>query len=101
VDTGSGGLEVTESEAQEICCGDFPLPHGWVQWKGTNVCMDVQCICGHLGHVDDDFTYYYKCHACQRMFAVDPHVRLLEVSDHDEGDRVSQCQGTVKECNGE
>jgi len=23
-------------------------PHGWVQWKGTDVCMDVHCACGHI-----------------------------------------------------
>ena len=21
-------------------------PHGWIQWKGTGVCMDVHCKCG-------------------------------------------------------
>lgn len=21
-------------------------PHGWIQWKGTNVCLDYHCVCG-------------------------------------------------------
>jgi hypothetical protein len=31
------------------------LPHGWIQWKGTNVCMDVYCACGHHSHIDAKF----------------------------------------------
>jgi hypothetical protein len=53
--------------------------HGWIQWKGTNVCMDVHCICGAHGHVDEDFTYHYKCLACGRFFDVAGYVRLVEV----------------------
>lgn len=38
-----------------------PGPHGWIQWKGTSVCMDVHCACGAHGHVDADFAYTLKC----------------------------------------
>ena len=36
-------------------------PHGWIQWKGTNVCMDIHCKCGMLTHIDADFAYHVKC----------------------------------------
>lgn len=54
--------------------------HGWIQWKGTNVCMDLHCECGHMGHVDVDFFYYFKCPSCQKIYAVGQNVRLYPVS---------------------
>lgn len=54
-------------------------PHGFVQWKGTSVCLDVYCVCGVHGHIDDEFVYYVECAKCGRVFEVNPHVRLHEV----------------------
>lgn len=45
-----------------------PEPHGWIQWKGTNVCMDVHCACGELTHFDGDFLYHVKCGACGKVY---------------------------------
>lgn len=58
---------------------DVPLPHGWIQWKGTNVCMDVHCVCGALGHVDADFCYFIRCVNCGRTYGVGGNVRLYEL----------------------
>lgn len=55
-------------------------PHGWVQWKGTSVCMDLRCVCGELGHVDAEFTYYIRCQKCGRTYHVNPHVELVELT---------------------
>jgi len=57
-------------------------PHGWLQWKGTDACMDVHCICGELSHIDGDFLYAVRCPACKRCYAIDGHVEfvLLEES---------------------
>lgn len=52
-------------------------PHGWIQWKGTNVCMDIHCECGHHSHIDADFAYYVKCPACQKVYMVNGHVELV------------------------
>ena len=62
-------------------------PHGWVQWKGTDVCMDLHCICGAHGHVDADFVYTVKCHHCGRVYDVAGDVLLVEVppEEHDDG----------------
>lgn len=49
---------------------------GWIQWKGTDVCMDVHCRCGHHGHIDDSFAYFYLCPKCGVTFAVGQTVRL-------------------------
>lgn len=36
-------------------------PFGWIQWKGTNVCIDLHCECGAHGHVDAEFLYFVRC----------------------------------------
>lgn len=54
-------------------------PHGWIQWKGTNVCMDVHCGCGHHGHVDDEFAYFYLCR-CGRGYAIGGTVTLYPLT---------------------
>ena len=59
-------------------------PHGWIQWKGTDVCMDVYCKCGHLGHIDDEFAYFYRCPECGKVYEIDGHVKLFEIKNPDE-----------------
>ena len=54
--------------------------HGWVQWKGTQVCMDTYCLCGHHGHVDVDFFYRYACPKCHRKYAVGQNIKLIEMT---------------------
>lgn len=58
-----------------------PVPHGWVQWKGTDVCCDIRCTCGHLGHYDGDFMYYVRCPACKRVYYCNGHIQLIEVDE--------------------
>jgi hypothetical protein len=55
--------------------------HGWIQWKGTSVCMDMHCKCGYHGHIDADFFYYYECPKCHKKYAVGQNVKLIELSD--------------------
>lgn len=54
--------------------------HAWIQWKGTSGCLDFRCRCGAAGHVDSDFTYFYKCAACGDTFAVGQTVRLYRIA---------------------
>ncbi len=62
-------------------------PHGWIQWKGTNVCIDLHCACGahlhcacgaHL-HYDGDFLYYFICPHCERLWEMGTHMPMYEV----------------------
>jgi hypothetical protein len=60
------------------------IPHGWIQWKGTEVCIDLHCVCGHLGHFDGDFFYFYECSECHRKYRVGQNIKLIELtSDED------------------
>lgn len=53
---------------------------GWIQWKGTDVCMDMVCTCGASGHFDGDFCYYVSCRFCGRQYAVGQNIKLIELS---------------------
>jgi hypothetical protein len=54
--------------------------HGWIQWKGTEICIDLHCVCGHHAHFDGDFFYFYECSSCHRKFAVGQNVKLIELT---------------------
>lgn len=56
-------------------------PHGWIQWKGTGVCMDVYCKCGEHTHVDDEFVYHIKCGKCGTVYFCNGHIELIELKE--------------------
>lgn len=56
-------------------------PHGWIQCKGTGVCIDLHCECGQHGHVDAEFFYYYRCVTCGRTYAVGCNVTLIPLNE--------------------
>lgn len=60
-------------------------PYGWVQWKGTDVCMDAYCVCGEQMHIDADFAYHIKCSTCKRVYEVGGHVKLYEIDFEPDG----------------
>jgi hypothetical protein len=57
------------------------FPNGWIQWKGTSVCMDVRCKCGVTGHIDADFAYSIKCSACGTIYFCNGHIELIEIEE--------------------
>ena len=57
-------------------------PHAWIQWKGTSVCADVHCTCGHQDHVDEDFFYSWKCPECRAEYSVSGYVVLVRENEH-------------------
>ncbi len=52
------------------------LPFGWIQWKGTEVCLDVHCGCGETMHFDGDFCYHIKCGKCGQVYECDGYIKL-------------------------
>ena len=64
-------------------------PHGWIQWKGTMVCMDINCSCGQQSHIAEEFAYFVRCGHCGRLWAVCSNVHLVEVAESDMGDHWS------------
>jgi hypothetical protein len=72
-------------------------PHGWIQWKGTDVCMDVRCSCGYTGHVDSEFAYRVECGGCGKIWHVSPWVRLVEQLPSEESDAACDPISTDKD----
>lgn len=57
-------------------------PYGWIQWKGTEVCMDIHCTCGALLHADEDFFYRFQCGECGQFYEVGMIVKMYPVEGH-------------------
>jgi hypothetical protein len=64
-------------------------PHGWVQWKGTDVCMDVHCKCGHTSHLDAICAYTVKCPACGTVYMCNGHIELIELEEEPDDVKVA------------
>lgn len=56
-------------------------PHGWIQWKGTDVCMDIYCECGHHSHIDAEFAYSVKCPKCGAVYMCNGHIELIKLEE--------------------
>jgi hypothetical protein len=54
----------------------------FIQWKGTEVCLDFYCDCGTQGHYDGDFAYALRCAECGRVWQLPHSVALVEGSDN-------------------
>jgi hypothetical protein len=66
------------------------LPHGWIQWKGTKVCMDIWCACGEHFHIDEDFAYYVQCPECERIYFCNGHIELIELLEKPKSECIAQ-----------
>lgn len=44
------------------------VPYAFVQWKGTDVCMDFHCDCGADCHFDGYFASEVKCPHCNAIW---------------------------------
>ncbi len=70
-----------EEEAWEIQEVYKDQPHGWIQWKGTTVCMDFFCSCGESNHIDSGFAYHVKCNKCGKVYFCNGHIELIELEE--------------------
>jgi hypothetical protein len=64
----------------------FTRPEGsdaemFIQWKGTEVCLDFYCPCGAHGHLDDDFAYAVLCPACDTVYEMGTQVIVKRCED--------------------
>jgi len=65
-------------------------PHGWVQWKGTDACIDIHCECGQMSHVDGDFLYYVRCPHCKRVFFLNGHIEMIHMTVEPTSARITE-----------
>ncbi len=40
----------------------------FIQWKGTEACLDLHCECGVHGHYDGFFAHLLQCSACGAQY---------------------------------
>lgn len=59
-----------------------PLPSAFIQWKGTDVCMDFHCECGQHYHIDAEFAYTVKCVKCEAVWEMPSHVYPRRVTSY-------------------
>lgn len=48
----------------------------FIQWKGTDVCMDWFCEEGHQNHIDADFAYEIECETCHKIYETGTMIEL-------------------------
>ena len=53
----------------------------FIQWKGTDVCLDLSCECGYSSHLDAEFAYAIKCPKCKTEYVMPADIVLLKKSD--------------------
>jgi len=51
--------------------------HGWIQWKASDVFIDIWCTCGHQGSADGKFQYEWKCPECKTKYLLNGHIELV------------------------
>ena len=57
------------AEDRAFDLSDTPLgPHAFIQWKGTDVCMDFHCECTAHLHFDGYFAHYIECPHCRSVW---------------------------------
>jgi hypothetical protein len=64
------------------------VPHVFVQWKGSNVCLDLTCpVCGTSAHYCGNFAYFLECPVCGRLWELSWYIEVRDGSDVPEEER--------------
>lgn len=75
----------------------------FIQWKGTDICMDFHCECGNDFHVDGYFVYSVLCKSCGTIWTMPTDIApqkydpvkhpWVEGRDHEIGDQDEEDDG--------
>ena len=77
-------VAVNREEARKLQEKQEGKPYGWIQWQGTDVCMDFYCKCGHRDHIDAEFVFNIKCGKCGTVYQCNPHIEFIELEQSDD-----------------
>jgi len=58
----------------------------FIQWKGTDLCMDFYCPCGTHSHFDGMFCYYLACRGCGAIYQLGTQVKARRLDIGEESD---------------
>ncbi len=73
-------LNFEEANKMFIKHNDFD---GFIQWKGTDICMDFHCECGHHNHYDGHYAHVIKCSKCGNMYAPSCNIEMIKIKECD------------------
>lgn len=54
-------------------------PYVFLQWKGTDACLDFFCECGFSGHFDGYFAHYIRCRNCGAIYEMPVYLQPRRV----------------------
>lgn len=74
--------EVTPADTGEV----------FIQWKGTDACIDLRCKCGETGHFDGFFAYFVKCPKCGAVYKMPELLTLTEVPEGEDAEPMQVVQ---------
>jgi hypothetical protein len=60
------------------------VENNFIQWKGTDICMDFHCECGYHNHYDGYFAYFVRCKKCKQVYKLDTKVMMEKRNDIEE-----------------
>lgn len=55
----------------------------FIQWKGTDLCMDFYCACGAHCHFDGYFSHFVGCPHCGAAYELGTQVRARKLADEE------------------
>ena len=58
---------------------DKDRPDAFIQWKGTDACLDLYCTCGEQFHFDGYFAYELTCGRCGQTYELPNTLRIHPV----------------------
>jgi hypothetical protein len=61
--------------------GNIEETHAFIQWKGTDVCMDFWCNCGAQCHFDGYGAYCVRCPHCKTIWQMPSHLFPRKADD--------------------
>lgn len=60
----------------------------FIQWKSTDVCLDLRCPCGVATHFDGFFAYVVQCCGCGALYELGTAVLAVRRRPDEVDDRV-------------
>lgn len=63
--------------------GSPHVPGAYLQWKGTNACIDLYCSCGAHVHFDGYFLYQWTCQKCGSNYLMPSNIELIPLNDEE------------------
>ena len=52
---------------------------GYIQYKGTDICIDLCCECGWNDHYDGYFCYGFTCPKCGQSYTLPDELNFTKV----------------------